>query len=146
MEQSLQVGVVLAAFLLGEEGLKQVFLVLLKVIFYFHPYLGAFWGLFYFSRLLKQIQVFQGQQKHETTCCFSFLLVIFHWFFLGSRVLHSFCQGLCGCQPPRRSKYQLVIFGVKLKTSSAAEVFVDFLMQLFLFLALLKPSGRDRLF
>ena len=34
-----------------------IFLVLLKVIFYFHPYLGAFWGLFFF-RFLKQIQVF----------------------------------------------------------------------------------------
>ena len=32
-------------------------LVLLKVIFYFHPYLGAFWGLFFiFVRFLKQIQ------------------------------------------------------------------------------------------
>ena len=35
-----------------------VFLVLLKVIFYFHPFLGAFWGLFFiFGGFLKQIQV-----------------------------------------------------------------------------------------
>ena len=32
-------------------------LVLLKVIFYFWPFLKAFWGIFFiFSRVLKQIQ------------------------------------------------------------------------------------------
>ena len=32
-------------------------LVLLKVIFYFWPFLRAFWGLFFiFSRVFKQIQ------------------------------------------------------------------------------------------
>ena len=35
-------------------------LVLLKVIFYFWPFLRAFWGLFFvFSRVFKQIQVEQ---------------------------------------------------------------------------------------
>ena len=39
-------------------GFGVVFLVLLKGIFYFWPYLRAFWGLFFiFSRVLKQIQV-----------------------------------------------------------------------------------------
>ena len=48
-----------------------IFLVLLKVIFYFWPFLRAFWGLlFIFSRVLKQILVFQSvtffrsQSKH----------------------------------------------------------------------------------
>ena len=40
------------------------YLVLLKVIFYFHPYLGAFWGLcFIFFRFLKQIQVYTPPKK-----------------------------------------------------------------------------------
>ena len=43
---------------------KHLFLVLLKVIFYFGPYLRAFWGLFFiFSRVLKQIQVFPKIKK-----------------------------------------------------------------------------------
>ena len=38
--------------------MSMISLVLLKVIFYFGPFLGAFWGSFFiFLRLLKQIQV-----------------------------------------------------------------------------------------
>ena len=37
---------------------EMVYLVLLKVFFYFGPYSGTFWGIvFIFSRVLKQIQV-----------------------------------------------------------------------------------------
>ena len=39
-------------------------LVLLKEIFYFWPFLRAFWGIFFiFSRVFKQIQVILGQES-----------------------------------------------------------------------------------
>ena len=66
-------------------------LVLLKVIFYFGPFLGAFWGLFlFFSRILKQMQ-----EALHVPPCGSLLM------FLESMTLDSLIFSSCRRNPMR---------------------------------------------